>query len=92
MTKMTDNATIKVEVDSSGVSSAMLKAISLTKLASRKFLITGAMFLGSLIIVWTKPALLGDGNIQTLFNFWVMLAGVFFGGNIGEHIVNGKKK
>lgn len=62
------------------------------KLASRKFLVTIGLFIGSLLVVFMKPALLGDGNIQNLFNFWIMLAGVFFGGNIGEHIVNGKKK
>lgn len=63
-----------------------------SKLASRKFLVTVAMFLASVLVVFAKPALLGDGNIQTLFNFWTMLAAVFFGGNIGEHLVNGKKK
>ena len=62
------------------------------KLASRKFLVTVAMFLGSMLVVFAKPELLGENNIQTLFNFWTMLAGVFFGGNIGEHYVNGKKK
>lgn len=66
--------------------------ITKSKLASRKFLVTVAMFFGSLSVIFIKPDLLGDGNIQALFNFWTMLAAVFFGGNIGEHIVNGKKK
>lgn len=62
------------------------------RLVGRKFLITVAMFFGSILIVFVKPELLGDGNVQVLFTFWTMLAGVFFGGNIGEYIVNGKKE
>jgi len=62
-----------------------------SKLASRKFLVTVAMFLGSILVVFAKPELLGANNIQVLFTFWTMLAGVFFGGNIGEHFVNGRK-
>lgn len=69
-----------------------MKIMVPTKLAGRKFLVTIFMFIGSILMIFVKPELLGDGNIQVLFNFWVMLVGVFAGGNIGEHIVNGKKK
>ena len=62
------------------------------RLAGRKFLVTVAMFLGSILIVFAKPELLGNNNIQVLFTFWTMLAGVFFGSNIGEHYVTGNKK
>lgn len=91
---MTTNneAIIKVDVDSSGVTSAMLKAVAITNMASRKFLVTIFMFTGSLMVAFIKPELVGDGNAQSLFTFWVMLAGVFFGGNVGEHLVKGKKQ
>lgn len=85
------SATIKLNVDSSGVTSAMIKAVAITNLASRKFLITAFMFFGSILIVLVKPELIGDGNATTLFTFWTMLLGVFGASNIGEHIVKGKK-
>ena len=78
--------------DANPVTTVKVEGLMKSKLASRKFLVTTAMFFGSVLVTFAKPELLGDGNIQTLFNFWTMLAAVFFGGNIGEHMVNGKNK
>lgn len=84
------NSTITVAVETEGLTIAVLKAKALTSLSSRKFLLAVGMFLGSMAVAVFKPELIGDGNVQALFNFWVMLAGVFAGGNIGEHLVKAK--
>jgi cation transport ATPase len=47
---------------------------------SRKFWVFVALFAASLILAWFQPALVGTASV--LFNFWMMIAGIFFGTDV----------
>lgn len=55
------------------------------KYASRKFWMTILVFLTSLALAVCMPSFVE--NAQVLFNFWVFLFGLYFGGNAAEHYV-----
>jgi len=55
------------------------------RLSSRKFMSLVGVFLGSFAIAWFKPEFVG--NAGTLFNFWTMLLGIYFGANVTEKFV-----
>lgn len=67
-----------------------LEGLAASTFASRKFLVALVIFAASLALAFFRPEFVGDG--QTLFNFWIFLIGLYFGGNIAEHVVNGKGK
>ncbi len=67
-----------------------LEGLTASTFASRKFLVALVIFAASLVLAFFRPEFVGNG--QTLFNFWIFLIGLYFGGNIGEHIVKGKMK
>lgn len=48
--------------------------------ASRKFWVFVGMFVASLLLAWIQPTLVGTATI--LFNFWMLAAGIFFGGDV----------
>ena len=62
---------------------------SRTKFASRKFTLTALMVALSYLLAWFKPDMMTG---QILFNFWMVLAGLYFGGNVVEVIAMKKGK
>ena len=47
---------------------------------SRKFWVLVSLFIASLVLAWLQPTLVGSADI--LFNFWMMIAGIFFGTDV----------
>ena len=72
------------------VATVKLKGLTASTFASRKFLVTLGLWASSLGLAFFRSDFVGDG--QTLFNFWIFLIGLYFGGNIGERMVNRKEK
>jgi hypothetical protein len=63
------------------------------KLKSRKFIALAATWAASFALAWFKTEFVGTA--QNLFNFWVLLLGIYFGADVGDKIVkkvkNGEK-
>jgi len=47
---------------------------------SRKFWVFVSLFIASLVLARFQPVLIGTATV--LFNFWVMIAGIFFGTDV----------
>jgi len=60
------------------------------RFTSRKFLSLVVVWLTSLVLGFTMPDFVG--NAQVLFNFWTLLLGLYFGGNVAERYTNRKTK
>lgn len=61
------------------------------RMSSRKWLSLVGVFLASCAFGWFKPEFVGTA--ATLFNFWLILLGLYFGANVAEKynaLKNGK--
>ena len=75
---------------SESVTTVKPEGLTASTFASRKFLVALVVFAASLALAFFRPGFVGDG--QTLFNFWIFLIGLYFGGNIAERVVGKKEK
>lgn len=60
------------------------------RISSRKFIFLLLLWVSSLVVAFVNPDFVGDA--QTLYNFWIFLAGLYFSANVGEKIVNNNSK